>query len=1724
MMNRAKGSNMAESEMKCDGCQRFVGNGIETMACGHNFCGVCSCKMEAKNSFCLLCEEAEECVILSVTKAPSVKQDVPASQRLPGTCSSPVGSEVMSVSDSTKDDSNSSCSSIVAISLDNGGELNKQALGKAECFQHLVEGGDTKDNLFAKIDDAVVTAHGFLQQLNEAKGTLKIIETRDKLVFERVFESICEEFNKLFCALTARRTALFAELKTITDAYNKDVITAVKSIEEQKNSLETTVTFVKGLKALPKVSMYCDLNQLIADLKVDIKNKDLIESLKKEPELRFNIHSEKIIKLIGNAGQISTSGAGNCPKTLNKSTLLPTNKDSYALESYPDVKPKHGNGTSNVTDAKYLMDLKTDLVQTLEEDCQMEENFQLGLDSNNNVHQASRLLPPTSKPLPYRPPSPDVIIEEIFDDEQDSLSEIPSNTQCHKRATYSKKTPFPEFSSCKSKKFKKGPKKTAFSSPFCQKKGTSELVHLVNLVNPCNFYVHRFVQKRYLLMLERMLTLVNHTRDTCSPHDILEQGEILVFRSARFNAWCRGRITELIPFENHCFWKPHDSIRYRVEDISHMMLYLIDYGFSEVLFTSGLPRANCKKGDVVIRQTKVKCLGPALIKLTSPDDNLRLMLPFAIHCSLDLIPATADGLWPKEANDQIHSMINNKFVLMLVRGEEDGKLIVDLKKAANSKINSDMPLSLREALVFLDLAKFPSNVPMSHALAATGQYRDPILPPKLTETIVIVCHTNDPSDFYIHLHGETEFIKMVNKIQDVYDSEEADAWQIQCPVKGQACIARYTADDEIWYRAEVVGLPCPEKVDINYVDFGNVDTVDVTKIRQLKPEFLLLPRKAICCRLAYIQPSDNAARWSLEACKLFEDLTCCKHLRCSSIGVLLENKLSVELFDTSPDNVMSINNILVQKTAAEFIPRTPGSVDPRLPLKEVWDPVANLSLDTVEKRMDAMSVFESKELDVLISHVVSPSKIFVQWLSSENTIKSVEAKLLEKYENSKPENTEWQVGMHVAAQFPADKKWRRGKIKNILPERCVQVFCYDSGIEELMDVANLRTLDENLKMYGAMSLECSLMDIQPAGGCKEWTATACDFLCYYLNGAIATLIIEENASKWPLPVKILSKNEAGELVDVSDFLVRKGLALRDRSLRKQESLVELNETVSMSFTMPEPKNVVTTEPMKLNVQNIVTAEEMDVTAVEENPIAAAEENHISVAEGKNMVVPEEKHITMAEEMNMVVPEEKHIAVADGMNMVMPEVKHISVVEESNIEVNREEPYLPPVIPNEPTFIAKVTHVAEDGTVFAVQESLENALGTLMLDIQSSFKCLGLMAPYDWKKGEGCLIRGSDGMSYRGRVLEMLGGDMIKVRYEDFGFTEKIPKCHLYPSLFSPEVPRFSIPFRLTDVLPVGDRWQPDAIELLKELLAERLVNVHLVEPPRFPGDAASAYLYCGGGSVSAILEQYNHCIPKDCEMKMGIHSFIDISPNKIWSIDFQGLMDNDWETPLLSPYSQLSLPPPGEIFPVKVTHIQTPNMVYVCLENRSRKSQLGESDDDDLENNCDPVASYLEHMNQDDGEELLTLTDFRNNMPCLAIYSDGLLHRAKLVSIKDYYPLRFLMEFVDYGSTAVLDISKLFQLPQCLIQYPAKAMKVRLAGFKPPKEDLEEERLPYRPEWSLKAVYDMIYLVQGRTLFATRVTGAPDHTVFLYDEKQQLVHKPLINSKMADLDTAYTAG
>lgn len=56
---------------------------------------------------------------------------------------------------------------------------------------------------------------------------------------------------------------------------------------------------------------------------------------------------------------------------------------------------------------------------------------------------------------------------------------------------------------------------------------------------------------------------------------------------------------------------------------------------------------------------------------------------------------------------------------------------------------------------------------------------------------------------------------------NVCNSKKTDDRKIINPIIGQARVAKYDEDDLQWHRANIIGLPSPQDVDISYVDINN---------------------------------------------------------------------------------------------------------------------------------------------------------------------------------------------------------------------------------------------------------------------------------------------------------------------------------------------------------------------------------------------------------------------------------------------------------------------------------------------------------------------------------------------------------------------------------------------------------------------------------------------------------------------------------------------------------------------------------------------------------------------------------------------------------------------------------------------------------------------------------------------------------------------------------------
>ncbi|XP_008822578.1 RING finger protein 17 [Nannospalax galili] len=1464
-----------------------------------------------------------------------------------------------------------------------------------------------------EIDEALKIAGNNFEQLNIAVKMLEHRQNQARKESHSLADAVEKQFDKLLASLHSRKKNLCEELERCTDDYLSELTMVKRYIEEKKNNLDAAMKIAKELKSAPSLRTYCDLTQIIRTLKLSFESElSQVSSVILRNPPRLNMNCSEIICLFNKMGKIEFENSTKCypPETevgLNVQKKC-NNKKELSCDTYSSLEKKRV-GMSALTVEAAVLPLQPETSDTHLEGKSMQPQKEVAVVTSSK----------TITVLPQMGSSPDVIIEEIIEE----------NLEC-----------------------------------------CPELVFVSHVIHPCHFYIRKYSQIKDATVLEKKVKQICSNSPHLNPSDILELGARIFVNSIKNGMWCRGTITELIPMRTKSTRKSCSPTKFSVYEISLIQIFMVDFGNSEVLIITGIGDTPERPEHFAEQHITLKNLCLVLRK-SEPysEELLKDIPPLSYPCSLkDIVPHNSSEGWEKEAKVEFLKMVNNKAVLMKAFREEDGVLIVDLQKPPANKISSDMPVSLRDALVFMELARFRSQSPRSHSEKhATLCYHPPILPEEMTDVSVTVCHINSPADFYLQLTENLDFLSLLKTIEEFYKGEDGENLEILCPVQDQACVAKF--EDGIWYRAKVTGLPGHREVEVRYVDFGNTAKITLKDMRKIKDEFLDPPEKAIKCKLAYIEPSKRT-HWSKKAKEKFEEKTQDKFMTCSVIKILENNLLLVELFDSrAPGTTTSINDQLVKEGLASYEAGYTLKDNSKKHL-EVWDPSPEEIISNEINNLSPMSIqslpnenFQSlynKELPVNICNVISPEKIHVQWLLTESLLNSLEENMAAAYENSEWKSIKWESNMHCAVKVPDENQWRRGQIIRMITDTLVEVFLYDVGVELVVSVHYLRELQENLKAVGRLSLECSLVDIRPAGGSDKWTATACDCLSLYLTGAIATIILQENSTTWPLPVKIFCRDEKGKHVDVSKYLIKKGLALRKRRISKSDN----SHSSEKSLEMPlEQEESIVSKCVKINFD---TDKKVADKIIEQK---------------------------------------------------VPELK------EKTSETRTTGCYKPPAVPNTKLFEAIVSCVGDDGTIFVVPKLSEFELIKMMNEIQSNLKCLGLLEPYFWKKGEPCAVRGSDTMWYRGKVMEVVGGT-VQVQYLDHGFTEKIPQCHLYPILLYPDTPQFCIPCQLHQTVPVGNVWQPDAVELLQELLSKREVDIHTMDLPENPWGKLSVHLYFDGMSLSHFMAHHKYCIFEHSEE---IFQEKPTGHNKKyedekWKIRFEDLLLPEMEAPVLPPYLSSFLPPPKELYTVQVKHIISPNEVYICLDPVESCSQFNHhSDTDDSgiswESDSENLEEALQRLNKC-VETFPPLTDFRAEMPCLAEYVDGLWYRAKIVSIKEFNPLSVLVLFVDYGSTEKLTINRLRQIPVQLMQYPAQAIKVLLAGFKPPLVDSGKGRIPYRPKWSMEALWAMIDCLQGKQLYASSVAQAPEQIVTLYEDEQYPVHMSLIEMGLADKD------
>ncbi|XP_042899812.1 tudor domain-containing protein 5 isoform X2 [Parasteatoda tepidariorum] len=176
----------------------------------------------------------------------------------------------------------------------------------------------------------------------------------------------------------------------------------------------------------------------------------------------------------------------------------------------------------------------------------------------------------------------------------------------------------------------------------------------------------------------------------------------------------------------------------------------------------------------------------------------------------------------------------------------------------------------------------------------------------------------NPGCFWFKLHIEEvicRFRELEDEMQSFYHNEKSDIYQMSMKdIKiGSTCVAMH---ENHWYRTTITSSPNADSVNVYVVDYGGWEKVPCSRLRYLKNSFISLPGQAFKAQLASIKPLNNAKVWSKRATNRFLQL-CIKSCIMAKVELEFDDSLSVLLCDTSGDDDIDINAILLDENLAE---------------------------------------------------------------------------------------------------------------------------------------------------------------------------------------------------------------------------------------------------------------------------------------------------------------------------------------------------------------------------------------------------------------------------------------------------------------------------------------------------------------------------------------------------------------------------------------------------------------------------------------------------------------------------------------------------------------------------------------------------------------------------------------------------------------------------------------
>jgi len=410
------------------------------------------------------------------------------------------------------------------------------------------------------------------------------------------------------------------------------------------------------------------------------------------------------------------------------------------------------------------------------------------------------------------------------------------------------------------------------------------------------------------------------------------------------------------------------------------------------------------------------------------------------------------------------------------------------------------------------------GVPAQESGAVGGSYKYEAYRPG-EELHCVAAYVVSPAQFFVHKSTATAGLdSLLSDLTAAYNVTPRSASALSLGV-GEPCAALYSEDSR-WYRARLLDItPVGQRLrSVEFVDYGNTETVDEGSVHPLRSEFFTLPVQAICCQLAGVVPA-LGSEWSDDAAAFFEEEALGDSVHVakvvsknneSGVHTVELSSIAQKLVDagfgrrskpngptapaTAPGGIFqrAVVDIGVAGASSQRETSKKSPTSDRLSVGGLVENVGDLTAVStrVVSEVTGFSALDvavgTRQHSVVVSWVVSLSEFYIQLVDNCPLIEKLSRDLCQSYQSSRDAGltaAECTPGRPCVAFYDADGSWYRGRVVSCTSGR-VTVFYVDYGNTEVVPISHVRCAQQQfMKSPPTQALRCCLRGVADQ---SEW--------------------------------------------------------------------------------------------------------------------------------------------------------------------------------------------------------------------------------------------------------------------------------------------------------------------------------------------------------------------------------------------------------------------------------------------------------------------------------------------------------------------------------------------------------------------------------------------------------------------------------------------------------------